>query len=305
MVKDATQGVRVISNCDPENVDRDDVLRSLDDSGVILFRGLDFSLDLFELFTAIFCDDFHTVGTRVKLRKQQGDGLSTEVFRSNFSLLAHSEGTYRPWPPPPDLCFFYCITPPVEKGGETTLVDGTVFYERLPEDLRGQFTRHGVIYQSHWEPARWQAEFGVGDADELKQLLGRFSEVEFNLDHENLNVRYRAGAIVMTEYGRPAFANAILAHLPCINHPGYRDKKAYAKADNRVFFGNGEEINSDAVNKLIDIHDDTLIAHRWEAGDLLLIDNKRFMHGRRMTESPCDRILISRFGTRRKDNRID
>ncbi|MFC1778089.1 TauD/TfdA family dioxygenase [Pseudomonadota bacterium] len=121
-----------MSNCDLENLDRNDVFQILDDFGVILFRGFDFSLELFESFTGIFCDDFHSVGTRVKLRKHEGDGLSTEVFRSNFSLLAHSEGTYRPWPLPPDLCFFCCITPPSEAGGETTLVDGIAFYDRLP-----------------------------------------------------------------------------------------------------------------------------------------------------------------------------
>ena len=147
------------------------------------------------------------------------------------------------------------------------------------------------------EPARWQAEFDVENMDELRQLLGKFPEVEFNFEDENLNIRYKADAIVLSREGKPVFANAILAHLPYVNHLAYKNKNVYAKPSNRVFFGTGEEISNGVVNQLIDIQDDILLAHRWQAGDLLLIDNRRFMHGRRMTDSPCERILISRFGS--------
>jgi alpha-ketoglutarate-dependent taurine dioxygenase len=305
MPKDAIHHITARGNNDLASLDRHDVLKHLDASGVILFRGFDFSLESFESFSSIFCNDFHKVGTRVTLRKRNGDGFSTEVFRSNFSLLAHSEGTYRPWPPPPELCFFYCLTPPSEAGGETTLVDGLAFYNRLPKDLRTRFMESGVIYQSHWEPARWQVEFGLESTNELRQLLNKFPEVEFRLEHENLDIRYRTDAFKPTSLGKLAFANAMLAHLPYVNHPNYQDDKVYSKSDNRVFFGDGEKITDHIVNQLIDIHDDILLAHRWQTGDLLLIDNTRFMHGRRMTIAPCERILISRFGSRGKGNSID
>ncbi len=300
MPEDAIHHIRVMGSNDFENLDKAEVLQCLDDCGVILFRGFDFSLESFESFSSNFCKDFHKVGTRVALRKLQGDGFSTEVFRNNFSLLAHSEGTYRPWPPPPELCFFYCVTPPSETGGETTLIDGVAFYNRLPIDLRTKLMAFGVIYQSHWEPARWQAEFGVESIDELKQLLCQFPGVEFGLENENLEIRYKTDAFTLTPLGKPAFANALLAHLPYVNHPSYQDNKVYSKSDNQVFFGNGEEITEAVINQLIDIHDDILLAHRWQAGDLLLMDNTRFMHGRRMTVAPCERILISRFGSRGK-----
>ena len=298
MPKDAIHHIRVMGNDDLASLDRHDVLQNLDDSGVILFRGFDFSLESFESFSSIFCHDFHTVGTRVKLRKHDGDGFSTEVFRNNFSLLAHSEGTYRPWPPAPELCFFYCVTPPSEAGGETTLIDGLSFYDRLPIDLRERLMESGVIYQSHWEPARWQAEFGVESSDELKQLLCKFPGVEFRLENENLDIRYRADVFKTTSLGKPAFANAMLAHLPYVNHPNYQDNRIYFKPDNQVFFGDGQKISDHVITQLIDIHDDILLAHRWQKGDLLLIDNTRFMHGRRMTAVPCERILVSRFGSR-------
>jgi alpha-ketoglutarate-dependent taurine dioxygenase len=305
MPRDAIKHIRVVENKDPASLKRRDVLQNLDDSGVVLFRGFDFNLESFESFSSVFCDDFHGVGTRAELRKRNGDGFSTEVYRNNFSLLAHSEGTYRPWPPPPELCFFYCVTPPSEAGGETTLVDGLAFHDGMPKDLRAQFMELGVIYQSHWEAARWQAEFGVDSTDDLKQLLGRFPEVEFRLESENLDIRYKTDAFKTTVSGKQAFANAMLAHLPFVNHPNHQDSKVYSKADNQVFFGDGQKIGDQVINQLIDIHDDILLAHRWQTGDLLLIDNTRFMHGRRMTAAPCERVLISRFGSRNKGKSFD
>jgi len=36
----------------------------------------------------------------------------------------------------------------------------------------------------------------------------------------------------------------------------------------------------------------------FQSGDILIIDNTRYMHGREMTTTPCTRVLVSRFGGR-------
>ncbi|RPH97117.1 MAG: hypothetical protein EHM68_09525, partial [Lysobacterales bacterium] len=162
-------------------LDSRQVLEPLDAAGAVLLRGFDFDMDEFEVFTARFCDRFHEVGSRVRLRRE-GDGYSSEVFRDNFTLLAHSEGCYRPWPPPPELCFFCCLTPPSAPGGETTLVDGVRFAEHLPGDLRSRFLSSGVSYESHWEAERWRAEFQVADVRELDHLLRGLAGVRYTIE---------------------------------------------------------------------------------------------------------------------------
>lgn len=282
----------------PAALDPRQILESLDAAGAVLLRGFDFDMDAFEAFTARFCDRFHEVGSRVKLRRQ-GDGHSSEVFRENFALLAHSEGCYRPWPPPPELCFFFCLTPPSAPGGETTLVDGVRFAERMPERLRSRFRAAGVTYESFWDAERWRAEFQVADAEELDGLLGGLAGVRYRIEDQTLHIFYTTEALTPTRSGQTAFANGLLAHLPRIAHPSYRNIRVYAKPSNRVYFGDGQELCDDEVNQLIDVHDELVHLHRWEAGDLLLVDNTRFMHGRRMTSAPCERVLVSRFGRTR------
>lgn len=292
--------IKIISagrNKNPQKLALEQFPGLLDTHGVVLIRDFEFDLRSFEVFTSELCHDFHQVGTRNKLRTEEGDGYSTEVHRQNFTLLSHSEGTYRPWPPAPELCFFYCVSPPVVKGGETSLVDGIRFLEAMPDSLRERFTQSNIMYEMYWQPERWQTEFQVGDLSELDKLLNKIPSLEYSFNGEDLALRYTTSAIRNTRCGRPAFANALLAHLPHITHPAYQHNSVYTKHSNRVYFEDGEEISDEVINALIDIQDKIMHLHVWHIHDLLVIDNTRFMHGRRMTQTNCERVLLSRFGS--------
>jgi len=298
---DFIQVISAAESRDPAGLSGKGVVGSLDLHGVVLIRDFEFDLETFEQFTSELCHDFHHVGTRNKLKTGVGDGYSTEVHRQNFTLLSHSEGTYRPWPPPPEICFFHCLSPPAAKGGETSLVDGVRFLEIMPAGLRERFMRSNIIYEMYWQPERWQAEFQTGSVSELGKLLNKFPGLEYQFRGEDLALRYTATAISRTRLGQPAFANALLAHLPRVTHPAYRQNNVYTRSTNHVYFDNGEEISDDIINTLIDVQDNLVYLHEWHARDVLVIDNTRFMHGRRMTETNCERVLVSRFGSPGKD----
>jgi alpha-ketoglutarate-dependent taurine dioxygenase len=283
--------------------------RAFEEFGLVLWRGFGASdLERFEALTRRFCAGFHGVGAREKLRQAGGDGYTSEVFRDNFTLFGHAEGNYRPFPQsgdggpqratasPPEICFFLCRVPPSLPGGETSLTDGVEFLESMPQSLRRRFEELGVTYEMTWDRDRWQAEFPVHGVRELKGLLVDQPGVEFRIDGEVLHLRFTTHAITTARCGRRAFATGILAHLPRITHPAYLGRRPYAKASNRVRFGDGAELTEADVNELIDVHDRITHFHRWSVDDLLLIDNSRFMHGRRMTEGDCDRVMLSRFG---------
>jgi len=167
----------------------------------------------------------------------------------------------------------------------------------MPDRLLEQFTQSDIIYEMNWQPERWQAEFQVGNSSELEKLLSNHPSLQYELRGENLVLRYKTSAINQTRSGQQAFANALLAHLPRITHPAYQQNKVYTKSSNHVYFGNGEEISDEIINALIDIQDNLMYLHEWRSFDLLVIDNTRFMHGRRMTIEDCERVLLSRFGS--------
>jgi len=273
-----------------------EMIHHLRQSGMFLLRGFDVSHASFENFTARLCDRFHDVGTRQAIDTPNSDGYTSEVPKSNFSLFAHSEGAYRPWPPPPDVCFFNCVRSPGDASGQTMLVDGAGFLERLPEELQERFDRQGVIYQARWDEARWRTEFGVNSLEELDALVLAHPQCEYQIEGECIEVRCQVPAIQVSMGGARAFANGLLAHLPHVSHPRWQGLNAYSKGTNRVFFGDGEEIPEDVIHRLIDIQDEIALNHAWRGNDLLVLDNTRVMHGRRETEGGGERIIRSRFG---------
>jgi len=267
----------------------------------VLLRDGCFDLAGFEALTARICGQFHHAGARHALRRNGGDGFTTGVPPQNFILFGHSEGHYRPSLFLPDVCFFMCTVPPSVAGGETTLMDGVELLRMLPAELRRRLEDTGVIYEFSWEPARWQVEFGVTNEKELHAFLSNFSNARYTLSEDMLHMFYQAPAIVRTRGGAPAFANGMLAHLPNIDHPRYAGLPVYTKSSNRVYFGDGELIRNDVINTLIDAHDKVIYRHRWQASDVLIVNNTRYMHGREMTAEPCERVLISRFGRFKKE----
>lgn len=281
--------------------DYDDARSCLDRYGVVLLRGNNIALAGFEALTARFCDRFHHSGARYATCKSEGDGFTTAVSSRNFILLGHAEGHYRPAAFWPDACFFMCQVPPTEAGGETTLIDAVELMNRLPDALSRRLEEQGVIYEFSWEPARWQAEFGVADEAELHAFLANYPGARYTLSSDGiLHMFYPAPAIARTRDGATAFANGILAHLPEVDHPRYAGLPVHAKSSNRVYFGNGELMRSEVINILIDAHDQAIYRHRWQIDDVLIVDNHRYMHGREMTAKPCERVLVSRFGRLRK-----
>lgn len=274
-----------------------DTMRAqFDRCGLLLVRGCKLDAAGFEKLTTHFCDRFHHVGARQATRCNVGDGFTTAVPSQNFILLGHSEGYYRPTLHLPDVCFFMCLIPPNVDGGETTLIDGVAMLNQLSPPLRQRLEAQGVIYECLWEPPRWRAEFDVADETALHAFLARFPAARYTLTDGLLHLFYATPAIFQLPDGTSKFANGILAHLPQVTHPRYAGLPVHAKPTNRVYFGDGELVPDQVVNTLIDAHDTVLYGHRWQARDMLIIDNTRYMHGRNMTSSPCERTLISRFG---------
>jgi alpha-ketoglutarate-dependent taurine dioxygenase len=284
-------------NLNPESIDLNAITSGLKSNGFVIIRGFDFDLISYEKFTRFFCKDFHMAAARHDFKNKEGDSYSTEVVPYNFTLLSHTEGTFQPLQRGvPDLCFFYCLVAPIEKGGETTLLDGKLFLENLPKDILNKLLQHGITYEMTWDKKRWQNEFGISETDELKNYLSNTNNVKYKIENDVLNLFYTTKAITKCRTGEDVFATGILAHLPKINHPQYKDIYVYSNPTNKVYFGNGEAISDDVINKIIDIQDALQIKHRWQNNDVVVIDNTRFLHGRTITEKDCERKLISRFG---------
>ena len=280
---------------DLNSISLQEILLPLWDSGVVLVDGLDIDLRGFEGFTHRFCDRFHRSAARDELRQLDGDGYSVRTPEGNFTLFSHNEGSYRPFEPA-HLAFFLCIEAPSHPGGETLLADGRAFYNELPANLSHTLNQEGIVYSARWDEERWQAELGVNSVGELEELAKLHDDFSFTFEHDEMLYRCRRRVIIEDLQGELVFANAMLAHLPSIPHPGYTRLNPYARESNQVLFGNGQVPDDRDIRGLIDIQDKVGYEHSPSKGDLLIIDNSRVMHGRRSTAGDCRRVLLTRFG---------
>lgn len=274
-----------------------EVEQQVADSGAVLLRGFHWDLESFERFSRKLCRRFYRIASRERLPQGQSDGFTARAPESNITLLAHSEASYRPFAEP-ELAFFACLAAPVEQGGEGLIVDGREFVRRMPDALRARFEDEGVIFESRWEPPRWQAEFETDSRDQLEEIRQRYPSLEWRFEGDIMHYRCRRSAIQADAAGAKVFCNAILAHLPQVPHPRYRDARAYALETNQVRFGDGEPLSAAVINQLIDTQDAVAFENRLADGDVLVLDNSRVMHGRRPLERDCARVLLTRFGYR-------
>ncbi len=187
-----------------------------------------------------------------------------------------------------ELVSFYCVAA-AEQGGETILADGVALAASLTPKTRQLLERRRLRYALRVPGALWPAvEAAIGDqplaSDESFCILGR--AVEGGIEAEFVTpalVRSHEGAAV-------AFANSVLSSLDPDNH--------VARQLYDLTFDDGEAIPPAVVRELDEVAGRVSVAVPLAPGDLLLLDNRRVLHGRRAFTG--HRAILSRFARRRR-----
>ncbi len=270
--------------------------KTLEKDGVVLLRGLKLDQLKFESITQLFCKYFFRVTSREKFRQKDGDGFSTLTPPENFVLLGHVEVDYVPCIRTPDVGFLFCLLAPDVPGGETFLIDGVAMFNSLSKELQDRFKNENITYEFLWESERWKAQYNVQSEEELHSVFKTMENIKYSLKKGWLHMLYTTSGTTQLKDGSTAFSNAILPHLPHIDHPTYSDNTVYTKGSNQIYWENGEAFSIATINQLIDAHDQHKYLHVWKDNDLLIFDNLRYLHGREETIKPSERILLSRFG---------
>ena len=252
------------------------------DHGAVLLRNFTFEVDDFAAFAERICSAavFNESPNRTLI--DPGSTIqSVDLGSDAFPL--HPELSREPWRP--DACLFACFDPPAA-GGETTICDGIAIVEALPDAVREAMAHRKLLYLQAAGP------------DVLAYWLGPADPDDQGLASPPAHCPYffrRAGGRVVRGFVRPllhrplfdsrlAFGNFLLfardflglANFPCLD-------------DGRPV----PELWLDAVRTAAAAHTYDI---RWRRGDVILLDNSRFMHGRRAITDPRQRQIASYFG---------
>lgn len=264
------------------SIDRDEALDLYRIHGALLFRGFPVDLDAFLRLARDLCplSVFNDSGNRARL----GDNQEVQsVNLGNKAFPLHPELSREPWKP--DACFFYCLIPP-SRGGATTICDGVAIVEALAPDLRQAMTERRIKYLMPTNPEL--LEYWLGTAQPSSVLLSDPPE-DCPFAFERIEGR------IARSFTRPL-----------LHRPMFTDRLAFGNfllfarylrgIRNHPLLNDGSLVPDDWVEAVKQVSDALTVPIKWQAGDLLILDNSRFMHGRTEVVPNDQRLIATYFG---------
>ncbi|KND37640.1 TauD/TfdA family dioxygenase [Streptomyces anulatus] len=261
--------------------------------GAVLLRGFS-PLDatgLGELATA-FAGELRDYDNRSTPRTRVEDKVFTSTeYPSDQTIPLHNEMSYTAsWP---DTLFLACMVPATE-GGETPLADSARIHDRMPDATRERFERDGVMYVRNFGlglDLSWQEAFQTEDRDEVSAFCEKNGIQAEWLGGERLRTRHVVQATVESRAsGRKVWFNqAHLFHvssLPASVERELRESFSEDELPRNALYGDGSPLDAADLANVRAAYAAEEIAFPWEAGDVVIVDNEQFAHGRRPYSGP-------------------
>lgn len=250
--------------------------------GALLFRGFGADAGQFRRFAGQFCS------TSVMNESPGRQPIEPEfnihtVDGGTGAFSLHPELSREPWKP--DAAFFACLSPP-SRGGETTICDGVALVKALPDALRKALEPRRLLYIKPTWPAL--LEFWLGDPDpDDATLAAPPPSCPYSFRRINGNV--------LRIFTRPAL------HRPMfIDEPAFGNFLLFARFNNNrpdfPLLDDGYPVPEAWLQAIKAAGDSVSVPVAWEAGDILMLDNTRFMHGRRAILDARERLIATFFG---------
>lgn len=256
-------------------------------SGWVLLRGFPVNLESFSQVIKVLCRQLTFDPAR-----EYSSESSQKVNAGTAAIGLHIENGNTPLPP--DLVAFYSEKS-AATGSQTTVCDGADIYNNMSEKLRLIFADSITVsrtlpsilwrqYVADQHPAISNInDVNESHLDDLNTLADNQKAI-LNSDG-SLTYHLSVNPCIQSAFsGKIAFANAILG--PSFNYE-----------TPTLTLSSGEEISEQLKQELTTLAEGFTDEITWQNNDLVLIDNKRVMHGRRAIEgNTADRQLYIGMG---------
>ncbi|WP_394825468.1 TauD/TfdA family dioxygenase [Pendulispora albinea] len=264
----------------------DEVIALFERHGALLFRG--FSLEPSNVLDAVNLYS-HTLLRMDAPRRRDALGTGGTSVLTDYPGLPiplHSENSYffqQYWP---EIVWLYCERPP-EHEGHTLLCDGALAWNELDPGLRKQFLEKRLVYRLC--VPKELLEYGINADDGEGNIRAAVEHMARGTpgvrhwfdDARNLHAEVKRHGVTLGRDGRTwAFANHVCSYM----EPAIEDE---------IRFEDGMPIAPRAMQQIRNATDRHTRKVEWVAGDLLMIDNHRVLHGRTAYDPACERRLIS------------
>lgn len=261
--------------------------RLVQERGAVLVRGIEIrgTKKLGRALSAIFAEPLIEYSYRSTPRtRMRGRIYTSSEYHPDETISQHNENAYsNDWPM---YIAFYCVEA-AALGGATPIADSRKVYDSIAAEIREEFERRGLLYVRNYGDVDlpWAEVFQTENREEVEAYC-RDNAIEYEwLRDSDLRTKQHCAAV----YAHPRsgerlwFNQAHLFHISSLSAV-HRDNmlRIYRKDDlpRNVYFGDGGEIDSDALAQVRKAYEDNKIAFDWQENDLLMLDNMLYSHGR-------------------------
>ena len=276
-----------------------DALRALvGEHGVLMVRGLGLrdAAETEAVFRQLGSLITETEAFAPRQRFAQGV-YSASKWPSNQHMCMHHELSYAL--KPPGLMLFACLVP-ATGGGETPVADSPNVLNALPADLVERFERLGWLLIRNYNEdigAPVAEAFGTDDRRAVEGYC-RANAIEFEWQpNGGLRTWQRRSAVVPHPLTgqRCWFNQAAFLNEWSMDAEVREYLMEICGEDGLPFntrFGNGDPIGPDVVDSIDKVYEKNTYREKWQAGDLMLVDNIRTAHAREEFEGPRE-VLVA------------
>lgn len=280
-----------------DELDRGEVVALFREHGALLFRGFGATREEFLAFTESFSRDFSRYqGGFFRDRQPVGGNdtlLTVTGSQEGFAIPLHGEMYYTARQP--QLLWFSCERP-ADQGGETTLCDGEEIFALLSPRARDLFTGSRVRYERHLPDGLWQQAFQTADLAEVERYC---REHDTLMAHDpatgSVSTAHLAWAVIPGRSGRrDTFINNVvslyLGELSLKRGTAAETIRSLSVNSSSKSSGSsfpivvrmedGAPVPGAVIKEILALNQRCAMALPWSAGDVVMVDNTRILHGR-------------------------
>jgi alpha-ketoglutarate-dependent taurine dioxygenase len=199
----------------------------------------------------------------------------------------------------PCVMLFACLIAPTD-GGATPVADSPTVLHALPTELIKRFEKVGWLLIRNYNDdigASVADAFGTDDRRAVENYC-RANAIKFEWQPDGaLRTWQRRSAVVHhPRTGQRCWFNQIAFLNEWTMDPEVREYLVDIYGEDglpfNTRFGNGDAIGADVVQLINEVYEAHTARDRWQAGDLMLVDNVRTAHGRERFEGPRE-VLVA------------
>ncbi len=282
-------GMAVLAADEPDilKLDHSAMISLFQEAGVLLFRGFGVNTETFKAFTDLFGSNFMAyVGGAYNKRETINNDktlLTVTGRKLKFGVPLHGEMYYMHRKP--TLLWFYCETP-AATDGETTVCDGIAIYKALSDSTRELFETKKIKYLRSYPDGKWQEVYQTDDLDFVAAACQE-NGVTAKIDHEKklVETEYTCPAIIDSPDGtQRIFINNIL--------PVAGGEYLLGDTSSVVRLEDDSHIPQAVLLELKGIAERLTKPVAWQKGDIIMVDNRRMLHGRRLFSDDRRNIYV-------------